>query len=248
LFIVQFFFFVGWGVKPSCFLSVMWHGEALYGLGVQGVKVLILLGVSFLPSVAPVSQQDYLQHSRCLLLHSSSHLGSSPLDNNSPTTPTEHLIMLRSQDRQLMALREFHSFTHKRIWISSMNSNLAYMTFGTPLKLRLTENLLSQNLNTLMLFWKREPVMHVWVLSSNAFPRVSKGHMKVKKQKCIWPIWTGQYASKWSTHLQENLQCNSSVIPSNIERSFLPWLQGYAYHTTCLHTYRNHLGTQWSRC
>jgi hypothetical protein len=31
----------------SCFLSVMWHGEALYGLGVQGVKVLILLGAFF---------------------------------------------------------------------------------------------------------------------------------------------------------------------------------------------------------
>jgi hypothetical protein len=30
----------------------------LYGLGVQGVKVLILLGALFLPSVAPPSQQD----------------------------------------------------------------------------------------------------------------------------------------------------------------------------------------------
>jgi hypothetical protein len=26
----------------------MWHGEALYGLGVQGVEVLILLGALFL--------------------------------------------------------------------------------------------------------------------------------------------------------------------------------------------------------
>jgi hypothetical protein len=32
---------------PSCFLSVTWHGEALYGLGVQGVEVLILLGAFF---------------------------------------------------------------------------------------------------------------------------------------------------------------------------------------------------------
>jgi hypothetical protein len=45
--------------QPTCFLSVTWHGEAFYGLGVQGVKVLILLGVLFLPSVAPVSQQGF---------------------------------------------------------------------------------------------------------------------------------------------------------------------------------------------
>jgi hypothetical protein len=45
--------------EPSCFLIVMWLGEALYRLGVQGVKVLILFGVLFLPSVAPASQQDF---------------------------------------------------------------------------------------------------------------------------------------------------------------------------------------------
>jgi hypothetical protein len=33
----------------------MWHGEAFYGLGVQGVGVLLLLGVFFLPKVPPVS-------------------------------------------------------------------------------------------------------------------------------------------------------------------------------------------------
>jgi hypothetical protein len=43
----------------SCFLNVTWHGAALYGLGVQGVKVLILLGAFFLQSVAPASQQDF---------------------------------------------------------------------------------------------------------------------------------------------------------------------------------------------
>jgi hypothetical protein len=37
----------------------MWHGEALYSLGVQGVEVLILLGAFFLPSVAPESQQNF---------------------------------------------------------------------------------------------------------------------------------------------------------------------------------------------
>jgi hypothetical protein len=36
---------VAW--EPSCFLSVTWCGEALYGLGVQDVKVLILLGSFF---------------------------------------------------------------------------------------------------------------------------------------------------------------------------------------------------------
>jgi hypothetical protein len=34
--------------EPSCFLSVMRHEEALYGLGVQGVGVLILPGAFFL--------------------------------------------------------------------------------------------------------------------------------------------------------------------------------------------------------
>jgi hypothetical protein len=37
----------------------MWHGEAFYGLGVQGVEVLIFLGALFLPRVAPVSQQGF---------------------------------------------------------------------------------------------------------------------------------------------------------------------------------------------
>jgi hypothetical protein len=45
--------------KPSCFLSVKWHGEAVYRLGVRGVRVSILLGVIFLPSVALVSQQSF---------------------------------------------------------------------------------------------------------------------------------------------------------------------------------------------
>jgi hypothetical protein len=47
-------------LEPSCFLSVTWCGEILYGLGIQGVEVLFLLGSLFLPSVAPVSQQDFL--------------------------------------------------------------------------------------------------------------------------------------------------------------------------------------------
>jgi hypothetical protein len=38
----------------------MWHREDLYRLWVQGVKVLIVFGAFFLPSVAPVSQQDFL--------------------------------------------------------------------------------------------------------------------------------------------------------------------------------------------
>jgi hypothetical protein len=62
--------------EPSCFLSVMWHGEALYGLEVQGVEVLILLGASFLPSVAPSVSARFLIYGAhavcfCLLLHSS---------------------------------------------------------------------------------------------------------------------------------------------------------------------------------
>jgi hypothetical protein len=37
----------------------MWCREAFYGLGVQGVEFLIFLGALFLPTVAPVSQQDF---------------------------------------------------------------------------------------------------------------------------------------------------------------------------------------------
>jgi hypothetical protein len=49
---------VAW--EPFWFLSVTWHGEALYRLEVQGVGILLILGGFFLPSVAPVSQQDFL--------------------------------------------------------------------------------------------------------------------------------------------------------------------------------------------
>jgi hypothetical protein len=45
--------------ESSCFLGVMWCGEALYRLGVQGVKALILLDAFFLPSMAPASQQGF---------------------------------------------------------------------------------------------------------------------------------------------------------------------------------------------
>jgi hypothetical protein len=37
----------------------MWCGEALYGLWFESVEVLILLGALFLPSVAPMSQQNF---------------------------------------------------------------------------------------------------------------------------------------------------------------------------------------------
>jgi hypothetical protein len=43
----------------TCFLSVTWHGEVFHRLGVQSVKLLILLFALFLPSVAPASQQDF---------------------------------------------------------------------------------------------------------------------------------------------------------------------------------------------
>jgi hypothetical protein len=46
-------------LEHSCCLSVTWHGEAFYRLGIQGVEVLILLCAFFLPSVAPVSQLDF---------------------------------------------------------------------------------------------------------------------------------------------------------------------------------------------
>jgi hypothetical protein len=48
------------GAGAFLFLSVTRHGEALYGLGAQGVRILILLGIFFLPSVAPATQQHFL--------------------------------------------------------------------------------------------------------------------------------------------------------------------------------------------
>jgi hypothetical protein len=41
------------------FSRVTWCGEAFYGLGVQGVEVLILLGALFSASMAPASQQGF---------------------------------------------------------------------------------------------------------------------------------------------------------------------------------------------
>jgi hypothetical protein len=46
-------------VATTCFLSVTWHGEALLGLEVQVVEVLILFCALVLPCVAPVSQQGF---------------------------------------------------------------------------------------------------------------------------------------------------------------------------------------------
>jgi hypothetical protein len=45
-------------LDPSYFLSVVWHRETLYWLGVQCVEVLIL-GAFFPPSAAPASQQHF---------------------------------------------------------------------------------------------------------------------------------------------------------------------------------------------
>jgi hypothetical protein len=47
---------VAWGWRPTCSLSVLWHGEACHGLGVQGAKVSTVPGVSSPSSVPPESQ------------------------------------------------------------------------------------------------------------------------------------------------------------------------------------------------
>jgi hypothetical protein len=58
--------------EPSCYLSVMWHGEIVYRLGVQGVRVLILLGVFFCQVwIQCLSKIFDLQISCCLFLPSS---------------------------------------------------------------------------------------------------------------------------------------------------------------------------------
>jgi hypothetical protein len=47
------------GMGTLLFLQCNVHGEALYGLEVQGVEVLILVVALFMPIVTPVSQQDF---------------------------------------------------------------------------------------------------------------------------------------------------------------------------------------------
>jgi hypothetical protein len=46
-------------LQPTCFLSVIWCGEAFHGLGLRGVEVFIFIGALFLPSVAPAFQQGF---------------------------------------------------------------------------------------------------------------------------------------------------------------------------------------------
>jgi hypothetical protein len=63
--------------QPSCFLSVMWCGETFHGLGVQGVKVLILLAALFPASVAQCLHEVLKSRSsHHMLLYPSCHLGS----------------------------------------------------------------------------------------------------------------------------------------------------------------------------
>jgi hypothetical protein len=47
------------GAAALLFFSVTWCREAFHRTGVQGVEVLILLAVLFLPSVAPASHQGF---------------------------------------------------------------------------------------------------------------------------------------------------------------------------------------------
>jgi hypothetical protein len=45
--------------SPPGFSSLTCYGEALCWLGVCGVRVLLILGGFFLPSMAPASQQNF---------------------------------------------------------------------------------------------------------------------------------------------------------------------------------------------
>jgi hypothetical protein len=83
----------------------MWNGEALFGLGIQGVGILILLGVFFLPSVAPdLSKIFDLWKSCCLLLPSRHCLGSST--NIWVQTPYAPVVMTRGLEDLLYSLWE----------------------------------------------------------------------------------------------------------------------------------------------
>jgi hypothetical protein len=64
-------------VAAHKFFSVTWCGKAFLRLRVQGVEILILVGASFLPSVAIASQQGFGVINSCSLLpHTSHDLGS----------------------------------------------------------------------------------------------------------------------------------------------------------------------------
>jgi hypothetical protein len=45
--------------QPSCFLSVMWPGEAFHRLGIQGIRVLIILVALFLPTVVTAFHRGF---------------------------------------------------------------------------------------------------------------------------------------------------------------------------------------------
>jgi hypothetical protein len=45
-----------WGLQSACSFSVLWHGEALHRLGVQGAEVSALPCALPQPRVSPVSQ------------------------------------------------------------------------------------------------------------------------------------------------------------------------------------------------
>lgn len=104
-------------------------------------------------------------------------------DTNSTTT--EYPIMQRNQGQVVYDTQD--GFTHNRPWSSSMNSNPQTWphspTFPKPW---LIENLLLQDLNAGLVGF-----VCSWVFSGSfAFPRVSRDHMNIKKQRCVWPIRT----------------------------------------------------------
>jgi hypothetical protein len=82
--------------EPSCFLSVTWHGEALYGLGVQGVRVWILFFFFSQVWLQRLSKIFDLQSSCCLLLPSGCHLGSLLFFSLSFKSETSEYFLLLS--------------------------------------------------------------------------------------------------------------------------------------------------------
>jgi hypothetical protein len=98
-------------VEPFCFLSVPWHGEALYRLSVQGVCFFLV--VFFLPSVAPASQQDFWFMELMLSTSSLCHLGSfCSFFFNSYFCYTCMLVYIN------FLYPRWHSFLYTRVWSS----------------------------------------------------------------------------------------------------------------------------------
>lgn len=101
-------------------------------------------------------------------------------DTNSTTT--DYPIMQRNQGQVVYDTQD--GFTHNRPWSSSMNSNMTtFSHFSKPMTNR-------KPAVTRLECWIGWLGVQLGFLWQHAFARVSRDHMNIKKQRCVWPIRT----------------------------------------------------------